>query len=103
MSPIEFSGVQDEHEDKMKTSPTCESNFAHQEMSKVIDRHLPPKFRHDYNKLRYNIRIPKHRRELLQQTIQEILDKYGYWTQEGRPVDGGEGWDREVCENGLDY
>lgn len=48
------------------------------ELSKLIDKHLSVEYRSDYLKMKAGHKIPKKRREIVQQAVLNILEENGY-------------------------
>ena len=51
------------------------------DMSDIIDRHLPANLRMDYLKMKNEIYISKHRREEIVTVIKTILEEHGYYEE----------------------
>src|SRR5690606_29153320 len=75
MCPIDIDNVCDESEDNMKYFNDVLDVIADKEIMETIDTHLPVKYRADYSKMRYGIKIPKAKQDEIQSVIAEILGK----------------------------
>jgi len=73
ISPLELSEVSDEQERNMRIEDSVMEDMAHKELMEKIDNSVPIKFREDWLRLKYGLRIPKTRREELQTCIEGIL------------------------------
>ena len=78
MTPIEYEGVRDTQEDHMKDCVEANDAAIAQELSDIIDRHLPTKYRKDYAKLKLGVHVVKSKKEELRQVIKEILEQNKY-------------------------
>lgn len=78
MCPIDISGVRDEYEPNMRQEDSVLENICQEETESLINKHLPVSMRADYLKVKYNIKIPKSRKDKLEQTVQQILKDNGY-------------------------
>jgi DNA-directed RNA polymerase specialized sigma24 family protein len=78
MTPIELDDVKDSREKHMKLSDASDDVAEANELRKLIDRHLPVQYRHDFLKMLNGIKVSKPRKTQIQQIIREILEENGY-------------------------
>lgn len=71
--PLELSEVNDEQEKNMRVSDSTIEDISQKEIMIKIDNKVPLKYREDWLRLKYGLRIPKSRREELQTCIEGIL------------------------------
>jgi hypothetical protein len=77
MSPINMHEINDEKEEKMKKSHDFLGSLTRDEIVGVIDREIPVEYRIDFNRLKYDLKLPKSRRNKLLDVIFEILRENG--------------------------
>ena len=81
MSPITLEQVHDEHECNMSLEENPYDNVVGFELKGLIDQNIPISLRSDYIRLKNNIKIPKLRRDKIQESIRKILIDNGYWKE----------------------
>jgi hypothetical protein len=77
MNPIELGGVADEQECNMKVWDNIEDKLDKQELFRIIEENLPIELKPDFIRLKFDIRLPKVRRDKVLSVIREILEKRG--------------------------
>jgi len=77
MSPIEISGVRDEHESNMSCCDDIDIDI--KELCDIIQENIDVDLRPDWIKMRFDIHIPKQRRIKVQEAIFAILEERGLY------------------------
>tara|TARA_Y100000310_G_scaffold237235_1_gene240505 strand:+ start:1077 stop:1709 length:633 start_codon:yes stop_codon:yes gene_type:complete len=77
MSPINMHEINDEKEERMKKSHDFLGSLTRDEIIGVIDREISVEYRIDFNRLKYDLKLPKSRRNKLIDVIFEILRENG--------------------------
>ncbi len=78
ISPIDITIIDDENEQNTKFFDGIDEDLYCQEILDTIDRELPISLREDYLQMRCGNKLPKLRREKVQEVISDILKKFGY-------------------------
>ena len=76
MRPVELEVVCGEYESYHKNLVV--DDVIMNEITDIINIHLPVSLRSDYIKMKYNLRIPKYKRLLVEEAVIAILNKHGY-------------------------
>lgn len=80
MEPLSINNVDDEQESGMKIGDYVVTSIVDAEMFKIIDNNIPAELRTDYLKLKHGQKILKSRKKLIEDSVIEILERYGYET-----------------------
>lgn len=76
--PIDISIINDENEQNTKFYENIDDDLHCREITDIIDKELSVSLREDYLKMRCNVKIPKLRRQKVQEAILEIMQRFGY-------------------------
>jgi hypothetical protein len=77
MNPMELGDVVDGQEQNMKTWDNIEDILDKKELIKTIEENIPIELKPDFIRLRYDIRLPKIRKEKVLSAIHNILKEKG--------------------------
>ena len=78
MAPLEFDQVQPDNEVNMSVGDDAHDNAVCNELTETIEQNLSVGLRADYLRIKNNIKIPKCRKDKVQDEIVGILAEYGY-------------------------
>lgn len=78
MLPIELNDVNDSAEDNMSISDNVHRNSENSELFNLLDKELPANLRKDFLCIKYGGKLTKQKRLIVQEAIQEILDRHNY-------------------------
>jgi hypothetical protein len=73
----ELDGVADEQERNMKTWDNVEADIDNSELVAIIEANLPISLKPDFIRLRYDVKMPKVRKEKILEVIRKILAEKG--------------------------
>lgn len=74
--PIEFSCVDDNHENNMHDKVYTENCVLNNELKAILNQHIPIEYRHYYLKLLYGYSVPQQYKIVVISLIRDIIDKY---------------------------
>ena len=81
MSPIELEQVHSETEQNMSVDDNPYDNAIGDEITGLIEQNIPISLRPDYIRMKNHIKIPKPRKDKIQESIKKILIDSGYWKE----------------------
>lgn len=75
MEPTDIENIQDVNEDNMRLLDTT-TDIERKELLAIIDKNLDIKHRKDYLKLLHGIKLPRVRRIMIEEVLQELLKEH---------------------------
>jgi hypothetical protein len=82
MSPIELDCVNFEDEKNMSILDCQYDNVVYKEMNGIIDINMPVSLRSDYLRMKSGLKLPKLRKDKVQEFVKQVLIDNGYWEEE---------------------